>query len=78
MIEHPELLRNLVEKLVDEKEDSILILILRLINILLEGESATGLLMSTLILDRLNGHLKAKNWEIRRLAAENLGSISYN
>ena len=78
VIEHPELLRNLVAKLVDEKEDSILILILRLLNILLEGDSATGLLMSTLILERLNGHLKAKNPEIRRLAAENIGSISYN
>jgi hypothetical protein len=45
---------------------------------LLEGEMATDLILSTSVLARLNGHLKSKNWEIRRLAAENLGSISYN
>lgn len=78
VIDHPDLLRTLVNKLEDEKEDSIMILILRLINILLEGEMATSLLLSTSVLGRLNVHLKAKNWEIRKLAAENLGSISYN
>ena len=78
VIDHPDLLRTLVENLVSEKEDSILILILKLINILLEGEMATTLLLGTLVLERLNGHLKAKNWEIRKLSAENLGSISYN
>ena len=45
---------------------------------LLEGEMATDLILSTSVLARLNGHLKSKNWEIRRLSAENLGSISYN
>ena len=39
---------------------------------------ATQLLLSTSVLVRLNEHLKAKNWEIRKLSAENLGSISFN
>ena len=73
-----DILRILVDKLTDESEGSILILILRLMNILLEGDMATSLLLGTHVLERLNGHLKSKNWEIRRLAAENLGSISYN
>ena len=73
-----DILRMLVEKLVSEKEDVILILILKLINILLEGDMATTLLLGTDVLLRLNSHLTAKNWEIRKLSAENLGSISYN
>lgn len=73
-----DVLRILVEKLVQEKEEVILILILRLMNMLLEGEMATDLLLSTPVLSRLNGHLKARSWNIRMLAAENLGSISYN
>lgn len=73
-----DILRILVDKLVEEKEDDILILIMRLINILLEGEMATDLILSTPVLVRLNGHLKSQNWKIRQLAAENLGSISYN
>lgn len=73
-----DILRILVDKLVAEREDVILILILRLMNILLEGDLATGLLLNTPVLERLNMHLTASNWEIRKLAAENLGSISYN
>jgi HEAT repeat protein len=55
-----------------------MILIMRLVNILLEGEMATDLILSTPVLVRLNTHLKSHNWHIRKLAAENLGSISYN
>lgn len=73
-----DILTTLVDKLVTEKEDSILILILTLMSILLEGEMATVLLLNTSVLQRLNTHLAASNWEIRRLAAENLGSISFN
>lgn len=73
-----EILRTLVEKLVDEREQQILILILTLMAILLEGEMATALLLNTPVLIKLNHHLTSTNWEIRRLAAENLGSISYN
>jgi len=73
-----DILRILVDKLVAEREDMILILILRLLNILLEGDLATSLLLNTPVLERLNEHLGAANWEIRKLAAENLGSISYN
>lgn len=77
-IVYTDILRILVEKLVEEKEDDILCLIMQLLNILLEGEQATDLVLSTPVLSRLNGHLASKNWRIRRLAAENLGSISYN
>ena len=73
-----DILRILVDKLVAEREDEILILILRLMNILLEGDLATSLMLNTPVLERLNMHLAAANWEIRKLAAENLGSISYN
>ena len=73
-----EILRVLVDKLVDEKEDIILVLILRLMHMLLEGEMATALILNTDVLSRLNSHLTATNWEIRKLSAENLGSISYN
>lgn len=73
-----DILRILVDKLVTEKEDIILILILKLMNILLEGDMATPLVLNTPVLSRLNSHLTAKNWEIRKLAAENLGSISYH
>ena len=56
-----------------EKEEIILVLILKLLHILLEGEMATPLVLNTDVLSRLNSHLAAKNWEIRKLAAENLG-----
>lgn len=45
-----DILRILVEKLVAEKEESILILILRLMNILLEGDMATSLFLATPVL----------------------------
>ena len=73
-----DILRILVDKLVAEKEDIILILILKLMNMLLEGDMATPLVLNTPVLSRLNQHLTAKNWEIRKLSAENLGSISYH
>ena len=73
-----DVLRVLVEKLVTEREDIILCLILKLINMLLEGDLATSLLLNTPVLERLNMHTTSQNWEIRKLAAENIGSISYN
>ena len=47
-------------------------------NILLEGDLATSLMLNTPVLERLNMHLMSANWEIRKMAAENIGSISYN
>lgn len=73
-----DILPILVEKLVAEKEESIVILVLRLLNILLEGELATGLVLNTPVIRHLNHHLKSLNHEIRRLSAESLGSISYD
>ena len=73
-----DILRILVEKLVIEKETEILILILQLLNILLEGDMATPYVLNTPVLARLNKHLAAKEWQVSTLAAENLGSISFN
>jgi hypothetical protein len=73
-----DILPTLVDKLVAEREEEILILVLRLLNILLEGELATGLVLNTHILQRLNDHLKSGNWNIRQLASESLGSISFD
>lgn len=51
----------LVDKLVLEKEESILILILSLLKVLLEGEKAPAILLGTPALARLNTHLVSKN-----------------
>ena len=64
-----DILRILVYKLVAEREDVILVLILRLMNILLEGDLATSLLLNTPVLERLNMHFKASSLEIRKLSA---------
>jgi len=68
----------LIDKLVQEKEESILILILKLLKILNEGELAPMVIQGSEALSRLNKHLKSEEPEIRELAALNLGSISYN
>jgi len=47
---------------VAEREDEILTLILRLMNILLEGDLATSLMLNTPVLERLNMHLGAASW----------------
>lgn len=73
-----DILRILVDKLVAEKAPRILELILELINTLLHGDMATPFVLNTPVLQRLNGHLASKEWRIRELAAENLGSISFN
>lgn len=73
-----DILPVLVDKLVMEKDEDILILILSLMKTLTEGESAPAILLSTSVLSRLNHHLSSKNQRIRELAALNLGSISYN
>lgn len=73
-----DILRVLVEKLVLEKETDILILILQLLCILLEGDMATPYILNTPVLSRLNKHLTSSEWRIRQLAAETLGSISFN
>jgi len=69
---------TLVDKLVLEKEESILILILSLMKVLAEGDKSSGILLGTPVLARLNSHLVSKNPKIRELAAMNIGSISYN
>lgn len=67
-----------MDKLILEKEEEILVLILQLMKILAEGEKAPILLLNTPVLARLNTHLASRNHQIRELAALNLGSISYN
>lgn len=73
-----EIIPVLVDKLILEKEEEILVLILKLMKILGEGERAPTILLSNPVLARLNTHLVSKNANIRELAALNLGSISYN
>ena len=68
----------LVEKLVNERNETILILILSLLKILMEGELAPMVIQSLDVIPRLNKHLKSEDFRIRELAAANLGSISYN
>ena len=69
---------TLVDKLVIEKEETILILILTLMKVLAEGEKAPMILLNAPSLARLNTHLVSKNARIRELAALNIGSISFN
>jgi len=68
----------LVDKLVEETENTILILILELMKILNEGEVAPMVIHNTEVLSRLNKHLRSTDFKIRELAAANLGSISFN
>jgi hypothetical protein len=68
----------LIDKLVQEENQTILILILELLKILNEGELAPMVIQGSDALSRLNKHLKSTDFQIRELAALNLGSISYN
>ena len=68
----------LVDKLVEEKENKILILILQLMKTLNEGEVAPMVIHNTEVLIRLNSHLISADFRIRELSAMNLGSISFN
>jgi hypothetical protein len=72
------ILPTLVDKLVLEKEEKILVLILELLKVLAEGEKAPAILLNTPFLARLNTHLGSVNPLIRELAALNIGSISFN
>jgi len=72
------ILGDLVKQLAQEKDEHIMVLILTLLNILLDAEMVTRALLNSNVLELLNGHLTSRRWEIRQLAAENLGSISFN
>ena len=73
-----DIIQILVDRLILEPEESIMIQVLTLLKLLLEGERAPSIILSTQALSRLNDHLKSENKYIRELAALNLGSISYN
>lgn len=73
-----DIIQILVDRLILEPEEPILIQVLSLLKLLLEGERAPSIILSTQALSRLNDHLKSENKYIRELAALNLGSISYN
>mmetsp|Transcript_39466 Transcript_39466/g.39017 ORF Transcript_39466/g.39017 Transcript_39466/m.39017 type:complete len:288 (+) Transcript_39466:27-890(+) len=73
-----DIIQILVDRLILEPEEPILIQILTLLKILLEGERAPSIILSTQALSRLNDHLKSENKIIRELSALCLGSISYN
>ena len=68
----------LVDRLVLEQDETILILVLKLLKTLLEGGRAQSIILTTLAHSRLNDHMSSINPEIRELAALNLGSISFN
>lgn len=72
------ILGDLVKQLAQEKDEQIMVLILTLLNILLDAEMVTRALLNSNVLALLNGHLTSRRWEIRQLAAENLGSVSFN
>lgn len=73
-----DILRVLVEKLVLELDSDILVLILHLLCTLLDGDMATPYILNTPVLSRLNKLLQSPEYKIRQLAAETLGSISFN
>jgi hypothetical protein len=73
-----DIIQILVDRLILEPEEKILIQVLTLLKLLLEGERAPSIVLSTQALSRLNDHLVSENKFIRELAALNLGSISYN
>ena len=73
-----DIIQILVDQLILEQEEAILIQVLTLLKLLLEGERAPSIILSTQALSRLNDHLGSENKYIRELAALNLGSISYN
>jgi hypothetical protein len=75
---HLGILPVLIDKLVEEKIEVILILILTLLKVLMEGEMAPMVIQSSDALGRLNSHLTSPEYKIRELSAMNLGSISYN
>ena len=73
-----DIIQILIDRLILEPEEPIMIQVLTLLKILLEGERAPSIILSTQALSRLNDHLKSDNKFIREIAALNLGSISYN
>lgn len=73
-----DIIQILVDRLILEMEEDILILVLSLLRILLEGERAPAIVLSTQALSRLNGHLTSENKLIRELSAICLGSISFD
>lgn len=72
-----DIIQILVDRLILEPEEKILLQVLHLLKLLLEGERAPSIILSTQALSRLNDLLKSST-EISELAALNLGSISYN
>lgn len=56
-----DIIQILVDRLILEMEEDILILVLSLLRILLEGERAPAIVLSTQALSRLNGHLTSEN-----------------
>ena len=73
-----DIIHVLIDKLVEEEDEDILILILKLLKLLCEGENAPTVVQNSDALERLNYHLESQNARIREYAALNLGSISYN
>jgi len=71
------ILEILVDKLLEEKEEDILLVILQLMKRLLYGEGAIGRILKTQAITRLLILLEKSNELIREFAALNLASISF-
>eukprot|EP00349_Pseudokeronopsis_sp_Brazil_P001309 CAMPEP_0202958122 /NCGR_PEP_ID=MMETSP1396-20130829/2467_1 /ASSEMBLY_ACC=CAM_ASM_000872 /TAXON_ID= /ORGANISM="Pseudokeronopsis sp., Strain Brazil" /LENGTH=316 /DNA_ID=CAMNT_0049675989 /DNA_START=114 /DNA_END=1064 /DNA_ORIENTATION=+ len=69
MSSNSDIIPDLVDKLVLEKDEEILVLILTLMRVLSDGEAAPLILLNTPVLVRLNKHLSSKNKLIRDLSA---------
>ena len=67
----------LIDKLLTEKAPEILKLTLKLLKKLLEVEEGPIRGLKTSALSRLKMHLESTHWEIRFLAAMNIGSFSF-
>lgn len=68
----------LVDKILEEKEQVLLIKVLDIIKLLLEGEGGTDSFLGTPGIARLKGLLQHENYLIRQRAVTDLGSVSFS
>ena len=68
----------LVDKILEEKEQVLLIKVLDILKLLLEGEGGTDSFLGTPGIARLKGLLQHSNYLIRQRAVTDLGSVSFS
>ena len=72
-----DVIRNLIDKLLTEKVESLLQLTLQLIKLLLNVEHGPPAALKVPSISRLRNLMTHRNPDIRRLSAENIGSLSF-